>query len=170
MEQVQPGITRAAACVVPVVATRSSPVAAGVVAFVLGLPAGLLAYATAALLFAQPGLRSPDTSFVVVSFVGGWAVAAAVLAWRATLVRVIRRALLLGAVQWLLLAPLVNRLQPHEASRVGDMLRVGLRGLPLRLPGGGQALLLATGCLVAAIIVAALPAVLGARPADAARD
>jgi hypothetical protein len=144
--------------VVPVVARSSSPVAAGLLAVVLGLPAGLLAYATAALLFADPLRHTPDTGFLLVSFVGTWALAAAGLGRRAPrLLVVLRRGLLLGAVQWLLLAPLLGRLSAPEVARVADALRVSLHGLPLRLPAASQALLLSCACLLSALLLATLP-------------
>ena len=162
------GVGRGSASVVPVVSRRSSSFAV-LLAVVLGLPAGLLVYASAALLFADPTHRSPATSFVLLTVVGGWGLATALMVRGTTsVVRVFRRALLLGAAQWLLLAPLVGRFGGHELARAGDELRVSLHGLPLSLPGAGQALLLAAACLLSAMLVGALLEALGLQPRPAA--
>jgi hypothetical protein len=163
------GVVRGTTSVVPVVSRRSSSFAV-LLAVVLGLPAGLLVYASAALLFADPTRRTPDTSFVLLSFVGGWALATALMVrGTSSVVRVFRRALLLGAAQWLLLAPLVGRFGGHELARAGDELRVSLHGLPLALPAAGQALLLAAACLLSAMLVGALLGALGMQPRPVVR-
>src|SRR5262245_4897567 len=146
------GDSTGTACVVPVVSRSSSHVAAGLLAVALGLPAGLLAYATAALLFAEPSRRTPETAFLLVSFVGGWALGSAWLLRGRKLLRILRRALLLGAAQWLLLAPLVGRLSANEIAHAADSLRISLHGLPFSLPGASQALLLAAACLLSALL------------------
>jgi hypothetical protein len=154
------------ASVVPVVSRSSSHAAASLLAVALGLPAGLLAYATAALLFADPSRHTPDTAFLLVSFVGGWALAAAGLARGTTRpVRVLRRGLLLGAAQWALLAPLVGRLSGNQIAHAADGLRISLHGLPLALPGASQALLLAAACLLSALLLAMLPVAQPSAPA-----
>lgn len=155
--------------VVPVVSRRGSPFAARFAAAALGVPAGLLIYATAAVLFAEPELRTPGAPFVLATLVGGWGLVAIGLPYGTTsVVRVLRRGLLLGAAQWLLLATSVARLPAQETGRIADMLRVSLRGLPVGLPDGGRAVLLASACLFAALLLAALPAMLGVRREDGA--
>ena len=161
------GASNGTAYVVPVVSRSSSHVAAGLLAVVLGLPAGLLAYATAALLFADPSHRTPDTAFLLVSFVGSWALAAVGLARGTTRpLRVLRRGLLLGAAQWLLLAARVWQLTGAEIAHAADSLRISLHGLPFSLPGAGQSLLLGAACLLSALLLAMLPSIGSAR-ADA---
>ena len=158
------------AAVVPVVSRRGSPLAARLAAAALGLPAGLVLYSTAAVVFAGPDLRTPGTAFVLSTLVGGWGLAALALSFRTTsVVRVVRRALVLGAAQWLLLAPLVARLSAQDVARVADLLRFSLRGLPVGLPDGTTSLLLATCCGLGALFLAALPAVLGVRTGDPVR-
>jgi hypothetical protein len=156
--------------VVPVVSRPGSPIAARLAAAALGLPAGLVLYSTAAVLFAGTEQRAPATPFVLSTLLGGWGLAAIALSFRTTsVVRVVRRALVLGAAQWLLLAPLVARLSAQDVARVADLLRSSLRGLPVALPDGSVAVLLASACGLGALFLAALPAVLGVRPPDRAR-
>jgi len=151
-----------AARVVPVVARRGSPVAATALAAALGVPSALLVFAIAAFVLDDPAQRTPGRSFVLGSLIAGWALCTWLLARRTSRLHlVLVRGLVLGAAQWLVLAPLVGSLPDELLPRAGALLREALDGLPLRLPDEGEALLLATLCLLGALALAALRSALG---------
>jgi len=142
--------------VVPVVASHGSPVAAAALAAALGVPAALLVFLIAAFALAEPARAAPGRGFALSALLAGWAACTWLLARRtARLGVVLRRALLLGAVQWVLLAPLVGSLPDSDLPLAAARLREGL-GLPLRVPNEPEALFLAALCLLAALALAAL--------------
>jgi hypothetical protein len=160
----------AAARVVPVVACRGSRASATALATLLGFPAGLLLYLAAALAFAEPALSAPDADLVLATFLGGWALGGWLMARRTVrLLVVVRRGLLLGAVQWLLLVPLLSRLSMHSLPRASELLAQSLGGVPVSLPHQAEALLFAALCLLGAMAVTALPSALGVQLAEPAR-
>lgn|GEM_PF-3706578 len=157
--------------VVPVVAQRGSRAATAALATLLGFPAGLLLYMAAALAFTEPVLREPDPDFVLVTFLGGWALGAVLLARHTVrLLVVMRRGLLLGAVQWLALVPLVSALPAHSLPRASELLARSLGGAPVSLPREAEAALFAVLCLLGAMALTALPSALGVRMAEPARS
>jgi hypothetical protein len=157
--------------VVPVVAQRGSRAATAALATLLGFPAGLLLYMAAALAFTEPWLRAPDADFVLATFLGGWALGAWLLARRTVrLLVVMRRGLLLGAVQWLLLVPLVYAVPAPSLPRASELLARSLGGMPVALPRGAEALLFSVLCLLGAMALTALPSALGVRLAEPARS
>jgi hypothetical protein len=156
--------------VVPVVARRGSPVTAAALAAVLGVPAALLVFAIAAFVLDDPAQSAPGRGFVLGSLIAGWALCTWLLARRTSrLHAVLVRGLVLGATQWLMLAPLVGVVPDEQLPRAGALLREALGGLPVRLPDQGEALLLAALCLLGALALVAVRSALGLSDAQPER-
>ena len=159
-----------AARVVPVVARRGSPVAAAALAAALGVPGALLTFVIAAFVLDDPAQRAPGRGLVLGSLIAGWALFTWLLARRTSRLHVVLwRGLVLGAAQWLALAPLVGSLPEEQLPRAGALLREALGGLPLRLPDEGEALMFAGLCLLGALALAALRSALGLSQEQPAR-
>ena len=160
----------ASARVVPVVDRHGSPGVAAGLASLLGLVSGLLTFAIVTLASGGATQPQPAPASVLVSLLGGWALAGWLLGRRTAQLHVIlRRGLLLGSAQWLALVPLLGQLPADGLPRATEMLRVALAGVPVRLPDQGGALLLSALCLMGALSLTAIWSALGLRTEPAER-
>jgi hypothetical protein len=125
------------------------------IAIVLGILSGFLIYMESAMLFADlANGEEPSSLFVLITFLGGWALAAYLMARKARkVIKVISRGFLIGAAEWFAMLP-VGIIYSGKAvaatNAASDMEAAGavIGGGAFAFLTGGFAITMAIICLI----------------------